>query len=126
MRKTASIVPVALAAGACAVQAANVTGDAERGRRIHLGEEQIPGVAACSTCHGADGNATQAPTFPRLAGQYPEYLVYALESYRDGSRKNAVMMPIASALSGEDLRDLAVFYGAQKGDLANLSQVITD
>ena len=104
--------------------AANVTGDAERGRRIHTGEEQIPGVAACNTCHGTDGNDTQAPIFPRLAGQYPEYLVYALESYKVGKRNNAVMMPIASALSRKDMEDLAVFFGAQKGDLADLSKVI--
>ncbi len=122
MRKTALLALTFLAAGAA--QAANVAGDADRGRRIHTGEEQIAGVAACSTCHGTDGNATQAPTFPRLAGQYPEYLVYALESYKDGKRKNAVMMPIASALSRKDMEDLATFFASQKGDLADLSKVI--
>lgn len=122
MRSTLLILASFLAAGAAA--AGNVTGDAERGRRIHAGEEQIPGVAACSTCHGVDGNATQAPTFPRLAGQYPEYLVYALESYANGARKNAVMMPIASGLSRKDMEDLAVFYAAQQGDLADLSKFI--
>lgn len=124
MRKTALILISLLATGTAA--AGNVTGDAERGRRIHAGEEQIAGVAACSTCHGADGNATQAPTFPRLAGQYPEYLVYALESYANGARKNAIMMPIASGLTRKDMEDLAVFYAAQKGDIADLSKVITD
>ena len=122
MRTLALLALSLLTAGAA--HAANVTGDAERGRRIHTGEEQIPGLAACSTCHGTDGNATQAPMFPRLAGQYPEYLVYALESYKDGSRRNAVMMPIASALSRRDMEDLAVFFAAQKGDLADLSKVI--
>lgn len=120
MRSNLLILASFLAAGSAA--AGNVTGDAERGRRIHAGEEQIPGVAACSTCHGTDGNATQAPTFPRLAGQYPEYLVYALESYANGARKNAVMMPIASGLSRKDMEDLAVFYAAQQGDLADLSK----
>jgi cytochrome c553 len=122
MRKIALLALSLVAAGAA--HAANVAGDAERGRRIHAGEEQIPGVAACGTCHGADGNATQAPTFPRLAGQYPEYLVYALESYKNGARKNAVMMPIASGLSRKDMEDLATFYWTQKGDLADLSKVI--
>lgn len=122
MRSNLLILASFLAAGTAA--AGNVTGDAERGRRIHAGEEQIPGVAACSTCHGVDGNATQAPTFPRLAGQYPEYLVYALESYANGARKNAVMMPIASGLSRKDMEDLAVFYAAQPGDLADLSKSI--
>jgi cytochrome c553 len=124
MRKNTLILISIFAAGSAV--AGNVTGDAERGRRIHAGEEQIAGVAACSTCHGPEGNATQAPTFPRLAGQYPEYLVYALESYTNGTRKNAVMMPIASGLTRKDMEDLAVFYAAQKGDLADLSKVITD
>jgi cytochrome c553 len=124
MRKTALFLTALLAAGSAL--SANVTGDADRGRRIHAGEEQIPGVAACGTCHGTDGNTTQAPTFPRLAGQYPEYLVHALESYANGSRKNPVMMPIASGLSRKDMQDLAVFYAAQKGDLADLSKIITD
>jgi cytochrome c553 len=122
MSKTSIALLLVLAAGSA--DAANVQGDAERGRRIHAGEEAIPGVAACNSCHGADGNATQAPTFPRLAGQYPEYLVYALESYKNGTRKNAVMMPLASALSRKDMEDLATFYGAQKGDLTDLSKVI--
>jgi cytochrome c553 len=122
MRKIALIALSLFAAGAAA--AANVAGDADRGRRIHTGEEQIAGVPPCNTCHGTDGNATQAPTFPRLAGQYPEYLVYALESYRDGKRQNAVMMPIASALSRKDMEDLATFFASQPGDLADLSKII--
>lgn len=124
MRTIVPTLSLLLAAGVAA--AGNVTGDADRGRRIHLGEEQIAGVAACSTCHGTDGNATQAPTFPRLAGQYAEYLVYALESYTNGTRNNAIMMPIASGLTRKDMEDLAVFYAAQKGDLRDLSKVITD
>lgn len=124
MSKTSIALFLAFSFAAGPAGAANVQGDAERGRRIHAGEEAIPGVAACHTCHGADGNATQAPSFPRLAGQYPEYLVYALESYKNGTRKNAVMMPLASALSRKDMEDLATFYGAQKGDLADLSKVI--
>ena len=122
MNKTSIVLLLALAAGSAG--AANVQGDAERGRRIHAGEETIAGVAACNTCHGTDGNSTQAPTFPRLAGQYPEYLVYALESYANGTRKNAIMMPLASALSRKDMEDLATFYAGQKGDLANLSKII--
>jgi cytochrome c553 len=122
MSKTSIALLLAFAAGSAG--AANVQGDAERGRRIHTGEEAIAGVAACNTCHGVDGNATQAPTFPRLAGQYPEYLVHALESYKNGTRKNAVMMPLATALSRKDMEDLATFFATQDGDLTDLSKVI--
>lgn len=119
--KTRVSVGLALALAASASFAANVTGDAERGRRIHLGEEAIPGVAACHTCHGQDGDKTQAPTFPRLAGQYPDYLLHALEGYKSGARKNAVMQPMASALSRKDMQDLAVYFGSLKGTLDDLS-----
>jgi cytochrome c553 len=107
--------PIALFAGS--VLAGPPTGDAERGGKIHRGELAIEGVAACSTCHGPDGNETINGTFPRLAGQYAEYLVHALKSYTDGSRNNAVMMPIAGALSLEDMQDLAAFYSKQTGTL---------
>jgi cytochrome c553 len=99
-----------------------VAGDAERGRRLHTGEETIPGVPACNSCHGTDGNQTQAATFPRIAGQYPEYLVHALQAYKSGARKNAVMQPMASALSSQDMDDLATFFGSLSGDLEDLSK----
>jgi cytochrome c553 len=97
--------------------AAPPVGDPERGGKIHRGEIVIEGAAACSTCHGVDGNETINGTFPRLAGQYPEYLVHALRSYADGTRDNAVMKPIASALSKEDMEDVSAFYGQQAGAL---------
>ena len=110
-----SALPLALLAGAAF--AAPPVGDAERGGKIHRGEIVIEGAAACSTCHGVDGNETINGTFPRLAGQYPEYLVHALRSYADGSRDNAVMKPIASALSKQDMEDVSAFYGEQDGSL---------
>ena len=102
--------------------AAGISGDAKRGRRIHLGEETIAGVAACTTCHGKDANQTLAPTFPRLAGQYPDYLARTLSGYKDGTRKNAVMQPMASAMSKKDIDDVSVYFGSLKGDLDDLSK----
>jgi cytochrome c553 len=110
-----SALPLALLVGTAL--AAPPVGDAERGGKIHRGEIAIEGAAACSTCHGVDGNETINGTFPRLAGQYPEYLVHALQGYADGSRDNAVMKPIASALSKKDMEDVSAFYGKQTGSL---------
>lgn len=70
--------------------------------------------AACQACHGADGNSA-APNFPTLAGQYADYLVQALKSYKDGSRKNAIMAPQVAALSAEDMADLAAYFSSQEG-----------
>ena len=68
----------------------------------------------CAACHGADGNS-QSPDFPRLAGQYEDYLVKALNDYKSGARKNPIMAPQAASLSKRDIADLAAFYSRQQG-----------
>jgi cytochrome c553 len=68
----------------------------------------------CAACHGADGNS-QAPDFPRLAGQHYDYLLKALNDYKSGARKNAIMAPMAANLSQRDMADLAAYYSHQQG-----------
>lgn len=69
---------------------------------------------ACVACHGPDGNSPVAD-FPKLAGQHADYLVKALQDYKSGARKNAVMAPLVSGLSQRDMEDLAAFYSQQQG-----------
>ena len=45
----------------------------------------------CASCHGATGDESLDDTYPRLAGQYPEYLAKALRDYKSGARENAIM-----------------------------------
>ena len=66
----------------------------------------------CAACHGADGNSG-TPTFPKLAQQHPQYLVKQLQEYKSGKRANAIMMGFASALSEDDMRNIA-FWLASK------------
>lgn len=68
----------------------------------------------CAACHGPDGNSAIAD-FPRLAGQHADYLVKALQDYKSGARKNAIMAPLAGALTQRDMEDLAAFYAQQQG-----------
>lgn len=68
----------------------------------------------CVACHGEDGNSP-TPNFPRLAGQHEDYLLYALQSYKQGKRKNAIMAGIVAALSEEDMRNVALYYSRQQG-----------
>lgn len=70
--------------------------------------------ATCAACHGPDGNSAAAD-FPRIAGQYPDYIVKALIDYKSGARKNPIMAPMAAMLSERDMEDLAAFYSQQKG-----------
>jgi cytochrome c553 len=69
---------------------------------------------ACQACHGADGNSP-APNFPKLAGQYQNYLLRALMDYKSGARKNPIMSAQVAALSEQDMKDLAAYFASQKG-----------
>ena len=68
----------------------------------------------CSACHGADGNSNNK-MYPRLAGQYKNYLIHSLNAYKSGSRQNAIMSGFAAGLSDQDIIDLSTYYSKQKG-----------
>lgn len=69
--------------------------------------------AVCVSCHGAAGNSG-TPANPKLAQQHPEYLVKQLQEFKSGKRKNAIMQGFASALSEDDMRNIAYWATAQK------------
>jgi cytochrome c553 len=68
---------------------------------------------SCASCHNADGNSAIAAN-PKLAQQHPEYIYKQLQDFKSGKRKSAIMKPMASALSDEDMRNIAWFVGAKK------------
>ncbi len=71
-------------------------------------------AAACVACHGADGNSP-APTFPKLAGQNPSYIVKQLKDIKEGARTAPVMIPFANMIGTEQARaDVAAFYASQE------------
>ena len=71
----------------------------------------------CQACHGLDGNSA-TPDYPRLAGQYPDYLAKALRDYKSGARKNPIMAGFAGALTVKDIDNLAAYYASQPPVLA--------
>jgi cytochrome c553 len=75
----------------------------------------------CASCHG-DGDKALDASYPRLAGQYPDYLAKALRDYRSGKRKNAVMLGQAQPLTDEEIDNLAAYYGSLDGEIHDLSQ----
>lgn len=86
-----------------------------------LTQEQIQEKAkTCAACHGPDGNST-APIYPRLAGQYHDYLARALHEYKSGERKNPIMAGFAATLSDAEIEGLSNYYGAMPGKLDDLS-----
>ena len=67
--------------------------------------------ATCAACHGADGKAI-LPEYPNLAGQHASYIAKQLTDYRDGNRQNALMSPMAAALTDQAILDLAAYYSS--------------
>ena len=72
----------------------------------------VGAAQACQTCHGAAGEGLAQAGFPRLAALGAPYLQRQLDAFADGSRVNAVMMPIAQALSVTDRAALSTYYAA--------------
>lgn len=68
---------------------------------------------SCASCHAADGNSSIAAN-PKLAQQHPEYILKQLQDFKSGKRKSALMKPFATALSDEDMRNVAYFVGSKK------------
>jgi len=68
-------------------------------------------TADCAGCHGEDGNS-DIPGIPSLAGQHVNYLINALESYKDGLRKNEEMQAFVEGVSSADIEDMAYYYAA--------------
>ncbi len=68
----------------------------------------------CGACHGQKGIGL-SPGWPTLAGQHEDYLVQAIKQYRDGARKDPVMVPIVSLLSDETVALLAKYYASLEG-----------
>jgi cytochrome c553 len=77
----------------------------------------------CQACHGADGNGTGDGQYPRIAGQYADYLAKALEDYKSGARANPIMAGFATTLSKEDIDNLSAYYASQPSPLHDLSHL---
>ncbi|MEJ8813056.1 cytochrome c4 [Variovorax ureilyticus] len=69
-------------------------------------------MAACITCHGREGQATNSGYFPRLAGKPAGYLYEQLRSFRDGRRQQAEMSYLLVNLSDTYLREIAEYFAA--------------
>lgn len=78
----------------------------------------------CLACHGPDGNSI-AELYPKIAGQHENYLLKTLLAYQalgkpnseEATHKSAnaqIMYSQISALTQQDLEDLAAYYSSQK------------
>jgi len=81
------------------------------GQKLWRGGNAASGVPACSGCHGPAGAGIPGQ-YPRLAGQYPEYIATQLKSFRDGARANdpnGMMRGVAARLTEREINALAQY-----------------
>jgi cytochrome c553 len=85
------------------------------GADVEAGQAKVKQV--CQACHGLDGNS-QAADYPKLGGQYPDYIAKALRDYKSGARKNPIMAGFAATLTDQDIENVAAYYASQPPVLA--------
>jgi cytochrome c553 len=73
----------------------------------------------CATCHGKDGVPIDK-TIPVIWGQNEGYLYLQLRDFKIGTRKQALMSPIAATIEKEDMLALAAYFS--KLEWPNLQQ----
>ncbi|MCI3205744.1 cytochrome C [Pandoraea capi] len=89
----------------------------------------------CASCHGANLNAPITPEYPKLAGQYADYVYNALRAYQNETstvygRSNAIMKtqvmsnPATIGKDGkprpftsQELKDISAYIESLPGDL---------
>lgn len=70
-------------------------------------------VAACTACHGVQGQAGADGYYPRLAGKPQAYLYQQLLHFRDGQRRYRPMSHLLAGLPDAYLNDIAAYFAAQ-------------
>ena len=89
------------------------------GQRIYRGGISATGVAACSGCHGPAGAGMPAQ-YPRIAGQFPEYVEAQLKAFRMGANDprgagarandpNGMMRSVAARMSDREIQAVAEY-----------------
>ena len=89
----------------------------------YASKKRGPTNQSCTECHGAEGNAPLDPSYPRLAGQYHDYIAHSLQMYRDGDREHALMSSQAKDLTDQQIADLSAYFGSRTSDLRDLHGV---
>ncbi|HSG76995.1 MAG TPA: c-type cytochrome [Burkholderiales bacterium] len=81
------------------------------GQKIWRGGIAERSVAACAGCHGPDGAGIPGQ-YPRLAGQFAEYVDAQLKLFRAGGRANdpsGMMRGVAARMSDEEIKAVAEY-----------------
>lgn len=77
------------------------------GQKIYRGGDAERGVPACAACHGPTGQGIPSQ-YPRLSGQWSEYIVAQLMAFQQGTRNNnEPMHAVSQRLSDSEIKAVA-------------------
>jgi cytochrome c553 len=87
------------------------------GRTIAL-HGSANGALSCIACHGQQGEGNAEAGYPYLAGLPADYIENQLTAFSNGNRMSAIMKPVASNLTQQDIVAVAEYYaGLQNSKL---------
>jgi cytochrome c553 len=85
----------------------------ELGERVWRAGNLNTGVPACTGCHSPSGLGNDPAGFPRLGGQYAEYIEQQLRAFRAGNRTNdgdsMMMRLVAERMSDAEIQAVSNF-----------------
>ncbi len=81
------------------------------GQKLWRGGNAASGIPACAGCHGPAGAGIPAQ-YPRIAGQFSEYIAAQLKAFRDGTRANdpnGMMRGVTARMSEREIRAVSEY-----------------
>ena len=106
----------------------------ERAANLRLDRAEPPALSRrcsrrhrCASCHGANFSTPIDPSYPKLAGQHPDYLYVALKAYQERNsaqlgRGNAIMGGMAAPFTHKELKLLAAYFGSLPGEVKTVPE----
>ena len=88
------------------------------GQKIWRGGIAASNVPACAGCHGPAGAGIPAQ-YPRLSGQFADYIAAQLKGFKDGARANdtnGIMRGVAARMTERDMRAVAEYAAGLRQD----------
>ena len=82
-------------------------------------------VLVCSACHGATG-VSSSNLFPNLAGQGEKYLIKQMNDIKSGARTVVEMTGMLTAMSEQDLKDIAAFFESQEKQIVGSQELVDE
>lgn len=81
----------------------------------------------CTSCHGANLSKPIDPAYPKIAGQYADYLYVALRSYKTNDRPligraHPIMGGIAKQFSNNELKVLADYVASLPSEIQTVQR----